>query len=182
MIIKEIIVVEGRDDTVAIKRAVSADTIETGGSAVTEQIINKIKKAHKLRGVIIFTDPDFPGEKIRKMISTEVPGVKHAFITKKEARGNKDIGVENATPEVIKKALKEAKVEWIEEPLEKISWEYLIVSGLIGEAKARMRREALCDTLGIGYCNGKQLHKRLRIFQISEEEFIKALESIDVGE
>jgi len=73
-------------------------------------------------------------------------------------------------------------VEWIEEPLEKISWEYLIVSGLIGEAKARMRREALCDTLGIGYCNGKQLHKRLRIFQISEEEFIKALESIDVGE
>lgn len=28
--IKEVIVVEGRDDTVAIKRAVEADTIETG--------------------------------------------------------------------------------------------------------------------------------------------------------
>lgn len=28
--IKEVIVVEGRDDTVAIRRAVEADTIETG--------------------------------------------------------------------------------------------------------------------------------------------------------
>ena len=32
--IKEIIVVEGKDDTVAIKRAVEAETIETGGSAI----------------------------------------------------------------------------------------------------------------------------------------------------
>lgn len=182
MIIKEIIVVEGRDDTTAIKRAVSADTIETGGSAVTEQVINKIKKAHKLRGVIIFTDPDFPGEKIRKIISTQIPGVKHAFITKEEARGNKDIGVENASPEVIKKALREAKVEWIEEQNEKIPWEDLFDSGLIGEEKSRMRREALCDVLGIGYCNGKQLHKRLKMFQISKEEFIKAIESIDIRE
>jgi hypothetical protein len=33
-VIKEVIVVEGKDDTVAIKRAVEADTIETGGSAI----------------------------------------------------------------------------------------------------------------------------------------------------
>ena len=32
--IKEIIVVEGKDDTVAIKRAVNADTIETTGSGL----------------------------------------------------------------------------------------------------------------------------------------------------
>lgn len=41
MKIKEIIVVEGRDDTVAIKRAVDADTIETNGSAVNEETIEK---------------------------------------------------------------------------------------------------------------------------------------------
>ncbi|EUJ48869.1 primase-like protein [Listeria fleischmannii FSL S10-1203] len=33
-IIQEIIVVEGRDDTTALNRAVIADTIETGGSAI----------------------------------------------------------------------------------------------------------------------------------------------------
>ena len=47
MKIKEIIVVEGRDDTVAIKRAVDADTIETNGSAVNEETIEKVKLAQK---------------------------------------------------------------------------------------------------------------------------------------
>lgn len=47
MKIKEIIVVEGKDDTVAIKRAVDADTIETNGSAINEETINKIRLAQK---------------------------------------------------------------------------------------------------------------------------------------
>lgn len=49
MKIKEIIVVEGRDDTVAIKRAVDADTIETNGSAVNEETIEKVKLAQNKR-------------------------------------------------------------------------------------------------------------------------------------
>ena len=43
MKIKEIIVVEGKDDTTAIQQAVHADTIETNGSAINEEIIEKIK-------------------------------------------------------------------------------------------------------------------------------------------
>ena len=82
MKIKEIIVVEGKDDTVAIKRAVEADTIETNGSAIDQKIIEQIKLAAEVRGVIIFTDPDFPGEKIRKKIIEKVPNCKHAFLPK----------------------------------------------------------------------------------------------------
>ena len=66
--IKEIIVVEGRDDTRRILESVEADTIETNGSAIDEETLKLIKKAHETRGVIVFTDPDFPGEKIRKII------------------------------------------------------------------------------------------------------------------
>ena len=70
MKIKEIIVVEGKDDTAAIKKAVDADTIETNGSAINDRVqFNKIRLAQETRGVIIFTDPDFPGEKIRKTIA-----------------------------------------------------------------------------------------------------------------
>ena len=47
MKIKEIIVVEGKDDTVAIKRAVDADTIETNGSAIGDHVIEQVKLAHK---------------------------------------------------------------------------------------------------------------------------------------
>ncbi len=53
MKIKEIIVVEGRDDTVAIRRAVDADTIETNGAAINEETIERIRLAQQQRGVII---------------------------------------------------------------------------------------------------------------------------------
>ena len=58
MKIKEVIVVEGKDDTVAVKRAVEADTIETNGSAISEETLTKIAHAASKRGVIVFTDPD----------------------------------------------------------------------------------------------------------------------------
>ena len=105
IMIKEVIVVEGRSDTVAVKSAVEADTIETGGSAIPDYVLKRIKLAHQKRGVIIFTDPDYPGERIRKIVSQAVPGCKHAFITQDEGRGKRNLGVENATPDTIRKAL-----------------------------------------------------------------------------
>ena len=52
----------------------------------------------------------------------------------------------------------------------------------VGDPLARKRREKLGKLLRIGYTNGKQLHKRLRMFQISKEEFVKAAERIDQEE
>lgn len=78
-VIKEMIVVEGKEDTVAIKRAVEADTIETNGSAIGEDVLRRIALAQERRGVIIFTDPDHAGERIRKIVAQRVPGCKHAF-------------------------------------------------------------------------------------------------------
>jgi ribonuclease M5 len=63
MKILEMIVVEGSHDTVAIRRAVEADTIETGGSALNESVYQQIELAMQQRGVIIFTDPDHAGER-----------------------------------------------------------------------------------------------------------------------
>lgn len=175
LIIKEVIVVEGRDDTIAIQRAVKADTIETRGSAISKETLEQIKIIQKIRGVIVFTDPDYPGEKIRKIISKEVPGVRHAFITREEATKNKNIGVENAKSEVIIKALQVAKTEWIEESEEIISWERLIKEGLVGGKNARNKRTKLGNILGIGYTNAKQLYKRLKMFQITDKNFTIAI-------
>lgn len=57
MKIKEIIVVEGKDDTVAIKRAVDADTIETNGSAIGDHVIEQVKLALQKRGCYYFHRP-----------------------------------------------------------------------------------------------------------------------------
>ncbi|MCT8136359.1 ribonuclease M5 [Anaerobacillus sp. CMMVII] len=176
MKIKEVIVVEGRDDTVAVQNAVNADTIETSGSAIGKHVIEQIKLAKDRRGIIILTDPDYPGERIRKIISQQVPGCKHAFLPKKEAISKKgdDLGVENASPEAIRLALSEAQQEE-EEWVEQVSLEELLALGLIAGKKARRRRERLGDILKIGYTNGKQLYKRLIMFKIRAEEFSEAV-------
>ncbi|WP_203226021.1 ribonuclease M5 [Bacillus kwashiorkori] len=179
MKIREIIVVEGKDDTVAIKRAVHADTIETNGSAINQETIEQIKLAAEKRGVIIFTDPDYPGEKIRKTISSQVPNCKHAFLNRQDAiaKTGKGLGVEHASVEAIRNALS-AAYTMFEEPEEQISVEDLLENGLIGDKHAKIRREKLGVMLKIGYTNGKQLQKRLRMFQISREVFLQVAERI----
>ncbi|WP_040206579.1 ribonuclease M5 [Neobacillus jeddahensis] len=176
MKIKEFIVVEGKDDTTTIKRAVDADTIETNGSAVNQSTIEKVRRAQETRGVIIFTDPDFPGEKIRKTIAAAVPGCKHAFLPKEAAiaKNGKGLGVEHASPEAIREALRDAQM-MREMIAEEISQDDLLTAGLIGGDGAKERRIRLGELLKIGYTNGKQLHKRLMMFQISRQEFAEAL-------
>ena len=71
--IKEIIVVEGKNDTNTLQSFFDCDTIETGGDQVNEKTIERVRQAQKTRGVIIFTDPDTPGEHIRRLIGPRMP-------------------------------------------------------------------------------------------------------------
>src|SRR5690625_2527732 len=107
--IKEIIVVEGRDDSTKVRQAVDADTIETNGSAINKDTLKQIEHAKNKRGVIIFTDPDYPGKRIRHIIDQHIPGCKHAFLTQEKARAkhshNKSLGIEHASIEDIQQAL-----------------------------------------------------------------------------
>ncbi|ADU28333.1 ribonuclease M5 [Evansella cellulosilytica] len=183
-IIKEVIVVEGKSDTNVIKRFLECDTIETNGSAVEDHVIKRIKLANDRRGVIIFTDPDYPGEKIRHIINEKVPGCKHAFISKESAIDyqKKKVGVEHANKESILSAIEKAKPSSSYEVVSEITKEDLLHAKLIGGSGSRERREALGTKLNIGYTNGKQLLKRLQQFQISKNEFADALRHIERGE
>lgn len=60
-----------------------------------------------------------------------------------------------------------------------ISREDLAVAGLISGPKAKIRRRILGEYLRIGYVNGKQLYKRLNLFQITPEEFATALRYLE---
>ena len=84
--LKEVIIVEGKMDTVAVKRALECDTIETGGFALRPQTLKQIEAAYKKRGIIILTDPDGSGERIRKFLTERFPDAGQAFVPKKDAR------------------------------------------------------------------------------------------------
>lgn len=172
--IKEVIVVEGKDDTTAIRRAVEAETIETGGSAINEDVYRRIELAQQKRGIIIFTDPDHAGERLRRLITARVPGCKHAFLSQEEATKKGDIGIENASPETIRKALAAVKTDYTQEQSQ-IAWEDLMEAGLIVHPQASQNRMEMGKLLGIGYANGKQFYKRCQMFQITKEQFADAL-------
>lgn len=185
-IFEEIIVVEGKDDTKRLQEVVVADTIETIGSAINDVILKQIAHAQEIRGVIVFTDPDFAGEKIRKIIMEAVPDVKHAFLPRAQAQGKKkhrSLGVEHASDEAILEALSRVVTPVNEAaPAENentISQKDLIVLGLMVGEGSKQRREKIGDELRIGYTNGKQLQKRLSMFRITKEELIAALEKVE---
>ena len=168
--IKEIIVVEGRDDVTAVKRALDAELITTGGFGFPKGVMERIKAAQKRRGVIIFTDPDFAGEKIRKKIAAEV-------LPREEAKKDGDIGIENASPKSILAALERVRTESTEKR-EEFKQVDLIRNGLIGNEDASHRRDELGKILGIGYGNAKQFLSRLNNYGVSREEFEQALTQI----
>ncbi len=182
--IKEVIVVEGKDDTKQIQRAVDADTFETNGSALSSSDIEQLKKLQKTRGLIIFTDPDFNGERLRKMISQAIPGVKHAFIRRDqgiptEAHGS--LGVEHATQKTILNALDSLYTEVeAQEPI--FDRRDMVDADLVSGPAARYRRERLGQLLGIGYGNGKQMLKRLNVFRITRDQFERAVQQMNQEE
>lgn len=177
--IKEVIVVEGRDDITAVKRAVDAELISVGGFGINKKVIDRIKEAQKRQGVIVLTDPDFAGDKIRRIISKRVPGIKHAYITQSEGTKGDDIGVENAEPAVIISALEKAKCT-VKEKREEFNIQDMMFFKLVGDSNSKEKRDKLGRELGIGYCNANQFISRLNNFGITKEEFVEAIKKINI--
>ncbi len=176
--IKEVIVVEGKDDLAAVKRACQAEVIITNGLGITEGKLAEIRAAQERCGVIVLTDPDYPGEKIRRIINQAVPGCKHAYLPPGRP-GNQHgrIGVEYGEPADIKKAIEEAHSSYSSSQ-ENYTYEDLFALGLVGHKQAAQRRKKICEILRLGHPNGKQFLARLNAYNIIPEELWKALESV----
>ena len=174
---KEVIVVEGRDDTRRLKEVYTeVETIETNGSAINQEVLDRIKILQEQRGVIVFTDPDFPGNKIRQAVMQYVPDCKHAHLQKGDAiaKNGRGLGVEHASDEAIKEALTNL-ITPKNTVVEEIESQFLFDFGLIGHSNSAKVRERLSQVLGIGYVNGKQLQKRLMMFGITKQQVVDAL-------
>jgi ribonuclease M5 len=177
MRIKETIVVEGRDDTAAINRALEAHTIETHGFGISEVTWQLIQKAYDTTGIIVFTDPDFAGEQIRKRLADRFPDAGHAYLDRLDASASGDVGIENGSPEAIRKAISKCRYRNRTEP-EVFAREDLIVAGLWGGPNSAEKRRQTGKILGIGYGNCNSFLKKLNQFLISKDEFNEAIHHI----
>lgn len=192
MRVNRAIVVEGRDDVAAVSRAADALIIPTHGYGISRETWEVIDKAASEKGLIILTDPDHAGEQIRKRITEKYPDAVQAYIARDDATRADDIGVENATPDVIKEALEKAlkRAGAATAPLschpERSEGSHrdvpdirtLTELGLAGSDSSSELRAGVCRELGIGYGNAKAMIRKLRGFGIGTDELREAVEKV----
>ena len=173
--LKEVLIVEGKNDVAAVNRAVEADCITTGGFHFSRRTLSDIAAAYERRGIIILTDPDSAGENIRKFLSRKFPEARHAYIPRDEATANDDVGVEQASPESIRKALSRVRTMQIN-PREEFSAAEMVAFKLSGGAESSKLRDKVGAILGIGYGNVKTFVRRLNNYGVTRAEFLEALQ------
>ncbi|MDR1962042.1 MAG: DUF4093 domain-containing protein [Gracilibacteraceae bacterium] len=177
---RELIVVEGRGDAEALRRALGdAEILWTEGFGLTAAKLAYIRRAAAERGVIICTDPDHAGEMIRAKLDRRVAGLRHVYLPQAAARNRRgdDIGWEYACPEAIRDAFRQIQLtpEQTGETPEPLEMTDLTKWGLAGSEASRKLRYATGRLLGLGECNAKQFLLRINRFQITRQEIEAAV-------
>ena len=169
MKIKELIVVEGKTDLIFLKSFLDADIVITNGSEISKNTLDFIKEANKKQGVIILTDPDYPGTRIRNIISEYIGECKHAYIEKSKAIKGKKVGIAETKKEDVINALKNV-ISYKKEYEANISQADLYELGLIGKEDSASKREKVCEYYHLGWCNAKTFLKRVNMFGLKIED------------
>lgn len=169
-----LIVVEGASDKAFLTSFLNAEIVITNGSEVSRETIEYIAEAIKEKDVVVLTDPDFPGKKIRDKLDSHIPGLKHAFIPKEKAIKKHKVGVAECDKETVLEALR-FPLEPARENPSPLTFSDLYDLGLVGQKDSSEKREALGKKLHIGFGNAKTFLKRANSLMISKEELEAAM-------
>lgn len=174
---KTIVIVEGKSDTRRLKEIFpDIITFQTSGMGLDDSKIAELIRLEQ-SGVelICFTDPDYPGEKIRAELSKHLITLKHAYVSREKSRAkNGKIGIESAERDEIIKALNSVLSK--QEAVDLYDQSFMIEFGLAGD---KHKREQFCDKIGIAFGNNKKVIKQLNGFGINPKLVIKILGELD---
>ncbi len=196
--IREAIVVEGRYDKNTVSQVIDAPIFETDGFGIRHnfRLMALLQEIARTRGLIVFTDSDWAGFRIRSFLKMAIPGkhLKHAYIPdiygkerRKAAPGKEGkIGVEGMTPEVIIACLQragatfeEGTVRELGEPLTKTDMYFL---GLSGRPDSKQKRLTLLKKLDFPeHMSSNALLQALNVLYTRDEIF-EIVNSLQAGE
>ncbi len=159
--IREAVVVEGKYDKIKLASLLDAVIIVTNGFAIfkDKEKLALIRRLAETRGVLIITDSDAAGFKIRGFLNGALPSgtVKHAYIPdifgkeKRKTAPSKEgkLGVEGIPPAVILNSLQRAGVlaGQAERPARRVTKADLFAAGLSGGKESAEKRRALLRKL-----------------------------------
>ena len=174
-----LIVVEGKTDIAYLSSFIDADFYSVNGSAVSESDVNFIKEYLKKGDVIVLTDPDFPGKKIRNYLNQQIEGLKNAYVRKELSIKRHKVGVAECDKNEIMNALQNIEVirKTDTSNYSALTTKDLIELRLTGCEEATSNRKALSENFHLGFNNAKSLLKKLNMLKITRkeiEEFLNA--------
>ena len=169
-----ILVVEGASDKAFISTFLEADFVITNGSEVSRETIEYIREAKKTRDVVVLTDPDSPGKRIRDILDQNIPGLLHAFVPKEHSIKHNKVGVAESSEEDVMNALSHIV------PSKDVKKGNLTLAdfydlGLSGSDSSKKRRDIVAKKLHLGFGNAKTLLQRANALGISKEQIEEAL-------
>lgn len=161
--IKQAVIVEGKYDKIKLSGIIDAPIIQTDGFGIfkDKELQKLIRILAEKRGILVLTDSDSAGFKIRSFIGSTVDQkrIKHAYIPdifgkeKRKTEPSKEgkLGVEGVSEEVIVKALENAGVlyENAPEPERPITKIDLYNAGFTGSEDSVSKRAALLRYYGL---------------------------------
>ncbi len=187
------VIVEGRYDKIKLSSILDAVIIETEGFGIfnNKEKQRLIRKLADTKGILILTDSDSAGFKIRSFIKGIVPAdkIKHAYIPdifgkeKRKTEPSKEgkLGVEGVKKELIIEALEKAGVfceETAEENKREITKLDLYEDGLSGKPDSDTLRKKLLRHLDLPErLTSNALVQILNTF-ITYDEYKRAVEEI----
>lgn len=158
--IKEAIIVEGKYDKERLRQLTDAPILCTHGFSLyrSKALLNSIRNFAKNQGIIILTDSDRAGFRIRNYIKTCIGtncNIKNAYIPSvpgKERRKEKPgkeglLGVEGMTEDVLEEILKSAATSVDITSVQKVTKTDFFKDGLTGREDSGERRKKITKHL-----------------------------------
>ena len=160
--IEEIIVVEGKYDKERLRKITDAPIVCTGGFSIykNKQLINFLKEAAQDKGIIILTDSDSAGFRIRNRIKQCIGGngkITNAYIPsisgkekRKLAPGKEGLlGVEGIDEKVLEEILQKAATASKKERKIYLDKARFFSEGFSGKADSEVKRKELAKLLNL---------------------------------
>lgn len=174
-----ILVVEGKSDVSFLSSFIDTLFVTTNGFDVNKDILDFLSFYSKDKDIIVLTDSDEAGEKIRNKINRAIQDIFNVSIPIKMCDKHHKHGVAEAKKEDVISAL----VQFIKKDNIKrgaISLSELYCLGFVGEHSKDCRFYA-CKKLHIKFCNPKQFLKYVNYLNIPINHLVMIKEEFDAN-
>ena len=169
-----LIVVEGATDKALLTSFLDSEIVITNGSDVPRGIIEYIKGVSATRDVVVLTDPDAPGKKIRDTLDQEIPGLYHAYIPKERCIKGHKVGIAESSKEDILEALSHI-VPSKQSKTGNLTYADLYELGLVGKPNSDTLRKKVSAHFHLGECNGKSFLQRANALSLDIDTLKEAI-------